>query len=105
MRVFFFRPVHPAQFIPSFDQVIALLVTLLAVVAILDRVTAGVDAEFNIPGVYTWIAILLIGLLDLRAHRAIHERTRGHTHAARRRTRDDPVGLHRHDSSSVGYRV
>lgn len=62
MRVFFFRPVQPAQIVASFDQVVALLVTLLAVVAILDRATAGVDAEFSAAGVYTWIALLLIGL-------------------------------------------
>jgi hypothetical protein len=62
MRAFFFRPVQPAQIISSFDQVAALLVILLAVVAILDRATAGADAELDSFGVYTWIMLLLMGL-------------------------------------------
>ena len=62
MRTFFFRRVQPSQIVPRFDQVAALLIALLAVVAILDRATAGVDAEFNSWGVYTWIALLLMGL-------------------------------------------
>ena len=62
LRVFFFRRVQPSSVVASFDQVVALLVTLLAVVAILDRATAGVDVEFNSFGAYTWIALLLMGL-------------------------------------------
>ena len=57
------RPLSPAgRPLVSFDHVVGLLLVLLGVVAILDRATAGADAEFNAFGVYTWVAILLKGL-------------------------------------------
>lgn len=62
IRVFFFRRTQPEDIVSSFDQVVALLLILLAVVAVLDRATASADAEFNTFGVYTWFALLLSGL-------------------------------------------
>ncbi|MEJ0036254.1 MAG: C13 family peptidase [Gammaproteobacteria bacterium] len=62
MRVFFFRPVRPTDIVSSFDQVVALLLILLGVAAALDRATAGVDAEFMTFGLYTWFALILLGL-------------------------------------------
>ena len=62
LRVFFFRRTQPEDIVSSFDQVVGLLLALLGVVAVLDRATAGADAEFNVFGVYTWSALLLVGL-------------------------------------------
>ena len=62
VQVFFFRRVQPARIVATFDQIVALLLALLAVASILDRATAGAGAEFNSYGVYTWIALLLAGL-------------------------------------------
>jgi len=62
VRVFFFRRVPPGQIVATFDQIVALLLALLAVASILDRATAGADVEFNPFGAYTWITLLLAGL-------------------------------------------
>jgi uncharacterized membrane protein len=62
VRVFFLRPVRASDIIPTFDQVVGLLLVLLAVVVMLDRATAGSDAEFNVFGAYGWLALLLMSL-------------------------------------------
>lgn len=80
MRVFFFRPVQRVDVVATFDQVVALLLVFLGVVAVLDRATAGADADFNIFGVYTWLALLLSGLwICALIARSMHEQADART--------------------------
>src|SRR5690349_11591426 len=61
-RAFFGRRPQPGNIVSTLEQVVALLAIVFVLAGVLDKVSAPEDAEFAYWGVYSWFALLLMGL-------------------------------------------